>query len=95
MRNAQQQLQKAGRRFGGAGGGGPGPQAPFTAIGGLLLLAGGAYAFNNALFNGRLHNSLLIPDQCANPAPVDGGHRAIKYTRVGGVKPEIFNEGML
>jgi hypothetical protein len=25
---------------------------------------------------------------------VDGGHRAIKYTRVGGVKPEIFNEGM-
>jgi hypothetical protein len=24
---------------------------------------------------------------------VDGGHRAIKYTRIGGVKPEIFNEG--
>jgi len=24
---------------------------------------------------------------------VDGGHRAIKYTRVGGVKAEIFNEG--
>jgi prohibitin 2 len=25
---------------------------------------------------------------------VDGGHRAIKYTRVGGVKKEIFAEGM-
>jgi len=24
---------------------------------------------------------------------VDGGHRAIKYTRIGGVKKEIFNEG--
>jgi len=24
---------------------------------------------------------------------VDGGHRAIKYTRIGGVKPEIYNEG--
>ncbi|KAK9465049.1 band 7 family-domain-containing protein [Lipomyces arxii] len=24
---------------------------------------------------------------------VDGGHRAIKYTRVGGVKPEIYAEG--
>src|SRR5277367_1691365 len=24
---------------------------------------------------------------------VDGGHRAIKYTRISGVKPEIFNEG--
>lgn len=26
---------------------------------------------------------------------VDGGHRAIKYTRVGGVKSDIFNEGTL
>jgi hypothetical protein len=25
---------------------------------------------------------------------VDGGHRAIKYTRLGGVKQEIFAEGM-
>ncbi|ORY84246.1 band 7 family-domain-containing protein [Protomyces lactucae-debilis] len=24
---------------------------------------------------------------------VDGGHRAIKYTRLGGVKPDIYNEG--
>ena len=26
--------------------------------------------------------------------PVDGGHRAIKYTRIGGVKKEIYNEGL-
>lgn len=26
---------------------------------------------------------------------VDGGHRAIKYTRIGGVKQEIFNEGSI
>lgn len=26
---------------------------------------------------------------------VDGGHRAIKYTRVGGVKPDIYAEGWL
>jgi hypothetical protein len=26
---------------------------------------------------------------------VDGGHRAIKYTRVGGVKGEIYNEGTM
>lgn len=25
---------------------------------------------------------------------VDGGHRAIKYTRIGGVQPEIYPEGM-
>jgi hypothetical protein len=25
---------------------------------------------------------------------VDGGHRAIKYTRIGGVGKEIYNEGM-
>lgn len=24
---------------------------------------------------------------------VDGGHRAIKYTRLNGVKPDIYNEG--
>ena len=24
---------------------------------------------------------------------VDGGHRAIKYTRIGGVKRDIYNEG--
>jgi prohibitin 2 len=26
---------------------------------------------------------------------VDGGHRAIKYTRLGGVKKDIYNEGII
>lgn len=26
---------------------------------------------------------------------VDGGHRAIKYTRIGGVGKEIYSEGLL
>ncbi len=25
---------------------------------------------------------------------VDGGHRAIKYTRIGGVSKEIYSEGI-
>lgn len=25
---------------------------------------------------------------------VDGGHRAIKYTRIGGVRQEIYSEGI-
>lgn len=28
------------------------------------------------------------------PTLVDGGHRAIKYSRIGGVKKEIYSEGM-
>lgn len=27
-------------------------------------------------------------------ALVDGGHRAIKYSRIGGVKKEIYGEGI-
>lgn len=30
----------------------------------------------------------------ANIYPVDGGHRAIKYTRIGGVGKEIYQEGI-
>jgi prohibitin 2 len=26
---------------------------------------------------------------------VDGGHRAIKYSRISGVKKEIYNEGTI
>jgi hypothetical protein len=29
------------------------------------------------------------------PGTVDGGHRAIKYTRIGGVGKEIYNEGTI
>ena len=44
---------------------------------------GGILLLGGALFVGN--NALFN---------VDGGHRAIKYTRVGGVKKEIYNEGM-
>lgn len=63
-------------KTGGPGGGGPSPKGLGAGAAGLILLVGGGFVANNALFN------------------VDGGHRAIKYTRIGGVKPEIFNEGM-
>ncbi|KAF1838395.1 hypothetical protein BDW02DRAFT_564994 [Decorospora gaudefroyi] len=71
----QNELTKRSARFGGSGGGGPAPKGLFGGIGGLILIGGGIWMANNALFN------------------VDGGHRAIKYTRVGGVQKEIYNEG--
>ena len=58
-------------------GGGPGG-SPKGLIGGL----GGIMLLTGAVFVGQ--NALFN---------VDGGHRAIKYTRVGGVKQEIYTEG--
>ncbi|MDI1489889.1 MAG: Prohibitin-2, subunit of the prohibitin complex (Phb1p-Phb2p) [Ramalina farinacea] len=66
------QTQFKGRTGGGFPGG---PRFSFGLGGGIVILVGGAWAINNALFN------------------VDGGHRAIKYTRIGGVQQEIYNEG--
>ncbi|MCJ1352367.1 MAG: Prohibitin-2, subunit of the prohibitin complex (Phb1p-Phb2p) [Icmadophila ericetorum] len=52
--------------------------APKGALGGMVgLIILGGGAL---VFNNALFN-------------VDGGHRAIKYTRIGGVQKEIFNEG--
>jgi prohibitin 2 len=70
----QTELTRRTARFGGAGGGGA-PKGTAGGIAGLVLLGGGLWLANNALFN------------------VDGGHRAIKYTRLGGVQKEIYNEG--
>jgi len=54
----------------------PRPKKGFlSGASGVLLLIGGMWFVNNALYN------------------VDGGHRAIKYTRLGGVKPDIYAEG--
>ena len=60
-------------------GGGPGG-SPKGIAGGL----GGLLLLGGAVFvaNNALFN-------------VDGGHRAIKYTRVGGVSKEIYSEGTL
>ena len=46
----QRQLRSS--NFGGGGGGGQPPRSFLTGIGGFVLLAGGVWAFNNALFNG-------------------------------------------
>lgn len=69
----QNELTRRTARMGGSGGGAP--KGTAGGIAGLVLLGGGLWLANNALFN------------------VDGGHRAIKYTRLGGVKKEIYNEG--
>lgn len=50
---------------------------------GAGLAMGGVIALAGAVF---LANNALFN--------VDGGHRAIKYTRIGGVGKEIYNEGI-
>ncbi|KDQ11125.1 hypothetical protein BOTBODRAFT_163177 [Botryobasidium botryosum FD-172 SS1] len=61
-----------------AGGGGGGPP------GGKGLFAGGGLIIALALGGVALNSSLFN---------VDGGHRAIKYTRLHGIRPEIYKEG--
>ncbi|PGH19003.1 prohibitin-2 [Helicocarpus griseus UAMH5409] len=66
------------QRSKGGFGGFPGGGSPKRAFGGAgALIAVGLGAY---VFMNSLFN-------------VDGGHRAIKYTRIGGVKKEIYNEG--
>ncbi|OJD14119.1 prohibitin-2 [Emergomyces pasteurianus Ep9510] len=73
----QMSLQRQ-RAKGGFGGGFPGGGSPKKAFGGAgALIAVGLGAY---VFMNSLFN-------------VDGGHRAIKYTRIGGVKKDIYNEG--
>jgi len=73
LQKNMQRVQQQGSRYGGSGG--PNPRGALTGIAGLVLLGGGAWVFNNALFN------------------VDGGCRAVKYSRIGGVRPDIYPEG--
>jgi prohibitin 2 len=90
----QSALQRA-QKSGGRG-------APKGAIGGglgLLLLLGAVAVGNSALFNGNSIQNIAVSlgaihsfADC-HASIVDGGHRAIKYTRLGGVKPQIYNEG--
>lgn len=47
----QTELTRRSARFGGAGGGGA-PKGLFGGIGGLVLVGGGIWLANNALFNG-------------------------------------------
>jgi prohibitin 2 len=55
LQKNMQRVQQAGGRFSGGGAGGaPGPRGALTGIGGLILLGGGVWFFNNALFNGMM-----------------------------------------
>lgn len=60
-------------RFPGGGGG------LFAGSGLLIALAAGGFALNAALFNGERLPSLS--GKWSNFSSVDGGHRAIKYSR--------------
>lgn len=72
-------LQEQARRSGGAGGGRfPGGAAPKGMFAGL----GGLILLGGG--------ALLINSALFN---VDGGHRAIIYSRFGGIQPQVYNEG--
>jgi len=68
----QNELTRRGSRFGGAGGGGP-PKGLFGGLGGLVLVGGGIWMANNALFNGTssLKSSLLGPSNGHNMNDAD------------------------
>ena len=71
------QLQRQAR----AGTGGGGPSRGLMGGGaGLLLLVGGGIALNSSLFNGMYDVKAWL--HLAKHHTVDGGHRAIKYSRL-------------
>ncbi|KAK3709949.1 Prohibitin-2, subunit of the prohibitin complex (Phb1p-Phb2p) [Vermiconidia calcicola] len=76
--NLQKGLQRAQKSGQRFGGAGGGAPTPKGAIGGMA----GVLFLGGGLW---LVNNALFN--------VDGGHRAIKYTRIGGVGKEIYNEG--
>lgn len=77
-RQAWAQLQRMAQTAQRGGGGGGGPGPRGIGAGLGGLLLLGGLAVT---VNNALFN-------------VDGGHRAIKYTRISGVRPEIYNEGL-
>ncbi|QIW98925.1 hypothetical protein AMS68_004443 [Peltaster fructicola] len=76
--NFQRQLRTVQQQGQRFGGGAGGSPAPKAALGGIGVVVAGVVLVYAA--NNALYN-------------VDGGHRAIKYTRIGGVSKEIYSEG--
>lgn len=84
------------RAAGGGGGGGGGPQIPGGALagGGLIaVLLGGGLLLNSSVYNGELSETRLRMTGVETDQTVDGGHRAIKYSRLHGIRSDIYNEG--
>ncbi|KAJ2793557.1 Prohibitin-2, subunit of the prohibitin complex (Phb1p-Phb2p), partial [Coemansia helicoidea] len=77
--NPEQQLRDVMRKIQrmGGGGGGGGSGGKGAFGAGALLVTAGVLGWGAMT---SLYN-------------VDGGHRAIKYSRVSGIKPEIYGEG--
>lgn len=77
MNNGQQAFRRLVVQLKGGSGSGGGPSGKGIFAGGGLLAALVGGTF---LVNSSLYN-------------VDGGHRAIKYSRLHGIKEEVYNEG--
>ena len=60
------------------------------AAGALAGIAAAGYAGLNAIFTGEL----LRFQDVTKPTSVEGGHRAVKFSRWSGVQPEIYTEGL-
>lgn len=78
--NWQEEAMRRLRQMQQQGGRGGGPQMP-RGMGGAAV--GGLLLVGGAMF---FSNALFN---------VDGGQRAIKYRRISGVSPEIYNEGTM
>jgi len=53
-----------------------------------------AWLVLESMWQGRTTRATTITDLLVVlPLLVDGGHRAVKYSRVFGVQKEVFNEG--
>jgi prohibitin 2 len=85
----QRNLQSRGGANFGGGAGGPAGRG----IVGLVLLAGVVAVGSNALFNGMHITYSKTGRRRLIKCAVDGGHRAIVYSRIGGVSNQIYSEG--
>ena len=80
LKRFMNQLQQSGRRV--PSGPGGRPPAGFLAGGGLIVaLVAGGVLLNASLFNGVPISYLSLRCKDTYRSLVDGGHRAIKYTR--------------
>lgn len=78
---AFRRLAKQLRTVRGSAGGTPGGRGLFAGSGLLIALAAGGFALNASLFNGAWCFHTLFVKLAYILFAVDGGHRAIKYSR--------------